>query len=120
MPIARRGIPRMTYVKMDGKTVTAYATFGLVEPCDGLPCFQAGWAVPSAFRNQGRATAIVEAALAEMKRGFGRNRVPTSYIEAVVGEDNAASRRVAERSIASEGKSIAKPQEQPHANIFAR
>lgn len=100
------GHARMTYVKVDGKTVTAYATFVLVEPYEGLPCFQAGWAVPSAFRKQGRATAIVDAAIAEMKHGFARAGIPAFYVEAVVGEDNAASRRVAERILVSEGKSI--------------
>jgi RimJ/RimL family protein N-acetyltransferase len=100
------GHARMTNVTLDGKTITAYATFVLVEPYEGLPCFQAGWAVPSAFRKQGRAAAIVQAAISEMRRGFARAGLPAFYIEAVVGENNAASRRVAERALSGEGKPI--------------
>lgn len=70
------GHARMTYVKLDDKVVAAYATFVIVEHYEGLPCFQAGWAVPVAFRKQGRATAIVDAAIAEMKRGLARAGLP--------------------------------------------
>jgi RimJ/RimL family protein N-acetyltransferase len=90
------GVRRLTYVHLDNGKVEAFVTFVLVEPFDGLPCFQLGYAVPPALRNQGRAKAVVSAAIKEMERGFARANIPTFYIEAVIGADNVRSRRVAE------------------------
>lgn len=100
------GETRMTYARMEGDAVTAFVCFAQAEPYEGLPCFQAGWVVPERFRLQGRAVPIVEAAIAELKNGFGRTPVKAFYLEAVVGAENAASRRVAERTIAADGKEI--------------
>ena len=93
------GSSRLTYVRLDGQTVTAFASFVASEPIDGLPCLQLGYAVPESFRGGGRAGEIVEAAIADIRVGLGRNGVPAFYIEAVVGKDNLPSQRVAERAI---------------------
>jgi RimJ/RimL family protein N-acetyltransferase len=90
-----QGAMRMTYARIQDRTVTALAVFVLTEPIEGLPCFQLGIAVPEAHRRQGRAKSIVEAAIAEMKNGFSRNKIPAFYVEAIVGADNVASQRVA-------------------------
>jgi len=101
-----QGIPRMTYVKMDGKNVTEFVTFVLSDPYEGLPCFQIGYAVPAAYRRQGRGRAIVDIAIAEMIKGFARSGVNEFYVEAIVGESNLASKRIAELTISHNSKSI--------------
>ncbi|MGV1963581.1 GNAT family N-acetyltransferase (plasmid) [Agrobacterium tumefaciens] len=93
------GEPRFTYVTLAGRTVTALAMFVVSSPIEGVPCFHMGYAVPEAYRNQGRAKRIVEAAIAELKNGFSRANIRKFHVEAVIGEDNHASRHVAEVAI---------------------
>lgn len=84
---------------MEGKTVTAFVELGLCEPIEGTPCLAIGYAVPEAYRNQGRAKEAIKAALAEMKHGLGRHVNKPLYVEAIVGADNKPSQRVAEQVI---------------------
>jgi len=95
------GLPRFTYVRLDRRTVTALVMFVPVDPLEGSPCFQIGYAVPEKYRAQGRAKDIVVAAIAELKRGLTSNGVPGFYIEAVVGTDNEPSMRVAATTIST-------------------
>jgi predicted acetyltransferase len=78
--------------------VTAIVIFAACGTIDGSPCFGIGYAVPEAYRNQGRAKEAVRAALVEMQHGFGRI-FPVFYVEAIVGADNKVSQRVAEETI---------------------
>lgn len=89
------GSARLTYVRLDGRTVTAFVEFVLVDSLEGSPCFHIGYAVPERYRAQGRAKDIVLAAIAELRRGMTANGVPAFCIEAVVGTDNEPSKRVA-------------------------
>jgi len=66
------GTTRFTLVKLEGKTVTAFVVFAEDGAIEGKPCFAIGYAVPEAYRNQGRAKEIVRAALAEMQGAFRR------------------------------------------------
>ncbi|MBN3760763.1 GNAT family protein [Burkholderia sp. Ac-20365] len=91
------GKPRFTYVRLDGKTVTSLGVFVVVEPIEGVACFQLGYAVPPVYRGHGSASDLVLAAIAEMQHGFGRAGVKSFCIEAIVGADNAVSQRVAEK-----------------------
>jgi hypothetical protein len=100
------GSLRLTYVRLDRRTVTALAMFAQVSPLKGQPCFQLGVAVPEKYRAQGRAKEIVTAATAELRNGLGRNGVATFYIEAVVGMNNEPSKRVAAATISTEPASI--------------
>ncbi|CAM2886366.1 hypothetical protein JHFBIEKO_2541 [Methylobacterium mesophilicum] len=98
---------RLTYVRLDGGAVTAFANFSSCEPVGGRPCFQVGVAVPPPLRGQGRARDVIRAAIEELRHGLGRNGVRDFYVEAIVGETNVASRRVAEAVISTapeEGK----------------
>jgi RimJ/RimL family protein N-acetyltransferase len=72
----------------------------LCDPIEGTPCFQIGYAVPEAYRRQGRAKTVVGMAVEELQRGFS-GRGPALYVEAVVGVDNAPSRRVAEQMLSA-------------------
>jgi hypothetical protein len=96
-----QGIPHLTYAHFDGKTVTVLAIAVVGEPLKGMPCFELGVAVPEAYRKQGRAKKIVEAAIAELKHGLARNKISTFYVEAVVGFENEASKRVASAIISA-------------------
>jgi hypothetical protein len=97
---------RYTYVRLMGKTVTAMVMFVAQRPEDGKPYFAVGYAVPNRFQKQGRAKDILVAAIADMQAGLARNRMPEFYIEAIVGADNIASRKVAEQVISNEPEAI--------------
>lgn len=93
------GETRFTYVKVEGKTVTAFVSLARCEPIEGTPCLAIGYAVPDAYRNQGRAKQAISAAISEMKHGLGRGGISVFYVEAIVGADNKSSQRVAEQVI---------------------
>ena len=97
---------RFTYVRLTGKTVTAMAILAAEPPIDGKPSFAVGYAVPKAFQKQGRAKDVLVAAIADMQAGLSRNGIPEFYIEAIVGADNAASRKIAEQVISDEPEAI--------------
>lgn len=99
-----QGMPRFTYVHLDGKTVTAFVTFTLNGTFEGHPNLAAGYAVPEPFRNQGKAKATLAAGIAEMQNGFRGH--PPFYIEAVVSEKNVASLKVAEAVLGGEAERI--------------
>jgi hypothetical protein len=93
------GETRFTYVKLEDRTVTALIIFASVDPIKGSPCFGIGYAVPKAYRNQGRAKQAISAAISEMQNGLGRCGLSVFYVEAIVGTDNISSQRVAEQVI---------------------
>lgn len=96
--------PRMTYVTLEGKTVTAFAVFGFATcgRIDGDPCMAIGYAVPGEYRKQGRAKKIAESAIQEMKHGLARHGHKVFWVEAIIDEDNIASQRVAEKVISDQ------------------
>ncbi len=96
----------MPYVRLKGKTVTAMVIFAAQPPEDGKPIFSVGYAVPKGFEKQGRAKDILVAAIADMQAGLFRNGFPEFYIEAIVGADNVASRKIAEQVISDEPEAI--------------
>jgi hypothetical protein len=67
------GVQRLTYVRLNRQTVTAFANVIMTEPMHGLPRFQVGVAVPEAYRGKGYAKSIVAAAIAELRHGLARN-----------------------------------------------
>lgn len=93
------GVARITYVRLDRQTVKAFASIVATEPMEGLPCFQVGVAVPVPYRGKGYAKSIVAAAIAELKNGLSRSRIPAFYVESVVGTDNEPSMRVSAATI---------------------
>jgi hypothetical protein len=97
------GLTRFTYVRLNHQTVVALVMFVITDPLDGIPCFQIGYAVPEAYRGQGYAKSIVKAGIAELKNGLSRAHPAGApfYVEAVVGIDNEASKRVAEATIST-------------------
>lgn len=100
------GVLRLTYVALERKLVVAFANFVLCDPFEGEPCFNIGYAVPLAYRGQGRAKNLVMSAVAELREGLGRNGVAIFYVEAVVDVENVASQRIAELTISSTSTAI--------------
>lgn len=96
-----KGGSRFTYVRLAGTTVTAFVEFASCEAIDGTPCFAVGYAVPEAYRNQGRAKDAIRAAISEMQHGLGRIGLSAFYVEAIVGTENKPSQRVAEQVISN-------------------
>ena len=95
------GKPRFTYVRIETGTVTALVMLVRGDVVEGVPYFDIGYAVPEPYRNQGRAKNAVMAAIAELKHGLARGKIPTFHVEAVVGADNTASQKVALQTISS-------------------
>lgn len=93
------GETRFTYVTLQGRTVTALVIFALVPPIEGTPCFGIGYAVPEAYRNQGRAKGAISAAISELQNGLKQHGRTVFYVEAIVGADNKSSQRVAAQAI---------------------
>ena len=93
-----QGETRFTFVTLEGKTVSSFVEFVSGQPIKGTQNFSIGYAVPEAYRKQGRGKKAVEAAIAEMRHVLGQYVMPF-YIEAIVGEENTASRRIAEQLI---------------------
>jgi RimJ/RimL family protein N-acetyltransferase len=96
------GEKRITYVRLDGTTVTAFVNFAWSDPIEGVPCLGVGYAVPEAYRNQGRAKEIVNAAISDMQHTFGR----AFFVEAIVGTDNIHSQHVAAQVISAESEAV--------------
>lgn len=113
-----QGMPRFTYVHLDGKTVTAFVSFVPNGTFEGHPNFAAGYAVPEPFRNQGKAKATLAAGIAEMQNGFRGH--PPFYVEAVVSEKNVASLKVAEAVLGGEAERIKDSHSGEPAVRFAR
>src|ERR1700730_10008347 len=61
------GSTTFSYERLDRRTETELVMFALVDPLEGSPCFQIGYAVPERYRAQGGAKDIVVAAIAELK-----------------------------------------------------
>jgi hypothetical protein len=100
------GITRFTYVRLARKSVTALAILAPAEPMNGLPCFQAGVAVPEAHRGKGYAKGVLAAAINELSHGLLRNKIPSFYVEAIVSVDNEPSKRVAQSTISADPVAI--------------
>lgn len=93
------GETRLSYARMDGRTMVALVQFIPCDPIEGDPCFNIGWAVEETHRGQGKAREVVLAALREMRNGFTRAGMNAFWVVAIVGEDNITSQKLAERVI---------------------
>lgn len=91
------GETRLSYARMAGNTVVALVQFIPCDPVEGEPCFNVGWAVAEPYQGQGRAHGAISAAIKEMQNGFNRSGMKAFWVEAIVGEDNIASQRLAEK-----------------------
>lgn len=94
---------RFTYVRFEGPRVSAMAQVIRCEDYEGAACFNVAWAVPADLRGAGRATDVINAAVAELTRGLRGAGLRSFWVEAIVGIENRASQRVAEKAISAKG-----------------
>lgn len=100
------GTQRLTYAFVTGSLAKAYAVYVLAEPLNGRPCFGVGYATDVEYRGQGLATELVKASLVELEQGISpKLSAPGFYVEAIVGADNVASKKVATRTLSETPKS---------------
>ncbi len=115
------GEHRLTYVRLEGETVTAFVEVIPCEPIEEIPCFAIAYAVPEAYRNQGRAKEAVRAAISELQHGLARRGPSVFYVEAIVGADNKPSQCVAEQVIQiRQSRSRNKSHACPRSGTFGR
>jgi RimJ/RimL family protein N-acetyltransferase len=100
------GSARLTFVRLQGRTVTALAVFFAADPVDGVLRFHGFYAVPEAYRNQGRAKDILKAALRQMQMGFADAAVAAIRVEVIVDADNVAAQHVAAAVISPSPRSV--------------
>lgn len=93
------GLTRLTFVRLQDRTVTAMAMFVATGASDGVLSFHVAFAVPEAYRNQGRAKDILRAALRQIEHGFPAVEVKAIRVEAIVGAENLAAQKVAAAAI---------------------
>ncbi len=96
------GVTRLAFARLQGRTVTALAAFFASDPVGGVMVFHGFYAVPEAYRNQGRAKEILRAALRQMTQGIGQTGVRAIRVELVVDAENTAAQRVAETIASSD------------------
>nr|WP_315222875.1 GNAT family N-acetyltransferase [uncultured Duganella sp.] len=93
------GTTRLTYALIDlNRKVKAIVVYLPVDPKDGKHCFQVGYAVSVPLRNKGIASEALQKSIDEMRRGFIPH-MGEFYVEAVIGEHNTASLKVASNII---------------------
>lgn len=93
------GKPRFTYALLDGSAVQAIALFVLIEPYEGLPCFQVGYAVLETHRGKGVGSRVFQQSIAELANGLRRTPMKDFYLEAIVSTGNDASNAIARKHI---------------------
>jgi hypothetical protein len=95
------GAVRMAFARLQGQTVTALATFFASAPVDGVMDLHGFFAVPEAYRNQGRAKDILASALRQLTPNIAQSGVKALRVLLVVEADNTAAQRVAEAIIST-------------------
>lgn len=99
------GTPRRTYALRQGQAIRAVAVYFLEKNVAGYPCFDLGYAVAEAHRNQGLAHLIVEQSLAQLRHEI-RGQIEVFFVEAIVPSDNPASQKVAARALTEFSREI--------------
>lgn len=89
------GVTRLAFARLQGRTVTALAAFFASDPAGGVLVFHGFYAVPEAYRNQGRAKDILGSALRQMAQGIAQTGVSAIRVELLVDAQNTAAQRVA-------------------------
>ncbi len=89
------GRARITFVRLDDRTITAFAVLFAADPVNDMLRFHGFYAVPEALRNQGRAKDILAAAMRQIEHGFARAGVGAIRVEVTVDAENAAAQHVA-------------------------
>lgn len=97
---------RITYSKIVDGVVQGLVAYVLVEPYEGCPCFNVGYAVDPLYRNRGIGGTVLVESLAELQNGLGRHSGASYFVEAVVAVGNDPSNRLATKHLSSQPQRI--------------
>lgn len=96
-----QGVTRLAFARLQGRTVTALAVFFASDPAGGVLVFHGFYAVPEAYRNQGRAKDILASALRQMAQGIGQTGLDAIRVHLLVDAENTPAQRVAAAVLSS-------------------
>jgi hypothetical protein len=88
------GKARFTYAAIEQGKVIAISMFVLVDPVNGTPCFQTGYAVIESRRKQGLGSAILAKGIEELRNGLKRQGPAKFYVEGIVAVSNIPSKPI--------------------------
>lgn len=91
-------VTRITVARFWGRDLLGYVQVVPAEDIEGVPAFGFGWAVPERHRRKGYCGQIVEQTFIEVKDLFAKKGLHDFWLEAIVGDTNEASNKVAVRS----------------------
>ncbi len=101
------GKARFTYAAIEQGKVIAISMFVLVDPVNGTPCFQTGYAVIESRRKQGLGSAILAKGIEELRNGLKRQGPAKFYVEGIVAVSNIPSNQLAAKWISATPKPCA-------------
>jgi hypothetical protein len=96
------GEARITYAKIIKGKAQALVAYVPVEPNDGYPCFNVGYAVDPSCRNRGIGDVVLGQSLIELENGLSRYSSMPYFVEAIVAIDNGASNKLASKHISTQ------------------
>lgn len=99
------GTPRITYIMFSPtiqNQVIARCVILFDRVQNGIPIWQIDWAVLSEYRNKKFGAAVAQKALMEFISGMSGKLKSGFFIEAIVDEDNEASKKIARALIGGE------------------
>jgi GNAT superfamily N-acetyltransferase len=91
-------VTRITIGKFWGRNLIGYVQVVPAEDIEGVPAFGLGWAVSESHQRKGYGKQIVEQAVIEVKDLFAKKGLHDFWLEAIVGDTNKASNKVAVHS----------------------
>lgn len=100
------GKNRITYTRIIKDEVHALVAFVPVDPYKSCHCLNVGYAVNANMRNQGIGSEFLEEAFLDLQEGITRSSLSEYYVEAIVGVNNLASNRIANKYISDKPKQI--------------
>ena len=92
---APNGVVRYTFCKIENEKITSMVALCEMDPHEGLPLFNIGYATAISQRKKGLAKALLKAAIYEMREMLKRIGINDFYIEAGIEKNNVASQKVA-------------------------
>lgn len=97
------GATRFDYVKIIDGEVLALAMFVEEEPHNGTARYSLAYAVSETHRGRGLAVEAIKKGIEDLKEKYGRARVKSFYVEALIDQTNAPSIKVAKQVLSDSG-----------------
>lgn len=94
---------RYCYAKVVDGEVQALATFGQEEPIGGVSCYSVNYSVGEKHRRRGLAVEVVNKGIEELKKEFGRLKIKSFHVDAMIDVTNDASLGVARKLFSGSG-----------------